>query len=71
VAVSLRDRGDGLELIVADDGTGLPDDLLAGGLENPTSLGLILVNSLVSQLKGELSATNESGAVFRIWMPND
>jgi PAS domain S-box-containing protein len=71
VAVSLRDRGDGLELIVADDGTGLPDDLLAGGLENPTTLGLILVNSLVSQLKGELSATNESGAVFRIWMPND
>ncbi|MBT4609240.1 MAG: PAS domain S-box protein [Gemmatimonadetes bacterium] len=70
VDVSLRDCGDGLELIVADDGIGLPASLLEGGLKNPTTLGLTLVNSLVSQLRGEFSATNESGATFRIWMPN-
>lgn len=64
VHVAFRARGAGqLELSVADDGVGLPAALpaLLGD-----SLGLQLVETLVRQLKGQLSFANEPGAHFRI-----
>ncbi|MBL7041133.1 MAG: PAS domain S-box protein [Pirellulaceae bacterium] len=71
IRVQMRDLGDQLELVISDNGRGLPNALLDEGLQNPTTLGLKLVTSLVSQLKGELSATTQTGAVFRILMPAD
>lgn len=56
-----------LELVVADDGVGLPEDAIR---EKNKSLGLSLVDIFVRQLHGELSVTGETGAEFRIRFPS-
>jgi len=52
-----------LELIVADNGVGLPADI---NLTNPDSLGLTLVNLLIRQLNATLNIERNSGTTFRI-----
>jgi PAS domain S-box-containing protein len=52
-----------LTLRVADDGVGLPEDL---DLSKTKSLGLQLVNNLVSQLDGTLEVDTSAGAEFCI-----
>lgn len=53
-----------LELIFSDNGVGLPEDI---DLENIESLGLRLVNGLVTkQLKGKLEMNIKNGTEFRI-----
>jgi two-component sensor histidine kinase len=52
-----------LELIVADNGIGLPDDV---DLTNPDSLGLTLVNLLIRQLDANLNIETDSGTTFRV-----
>lgn len=54
---------DTYELIVADNGIGMPVDL---DLNNVVSLGLKLVNTLVKQLQGSLELRREGGTEFRI-----
>ncbi|WP_321210939.1 histidine kinase dimerization/phosphoacceptor domain -containing protein [Methanothermobacter sp. DP] len=55
-------KGSGV-LMVADDGSGLPEDL---DLSDPPGFGLRLVNFMLSRIKGSISAENQNGAVFRI-----
>ena len=50
-------------LLVKDDGIGLPEDF---DLEKAGSLGLQLVNNLVSQLDGDFEICAENGTCFRI-----
>ncbi|MBT3342467.1 MAG: PAS domain S-box protein [Gemmatimonadetes bacterium] len=69
IRLQLRNHTDSLELIVSDNGIGLPDHLLNEGLENPTTLGLKLVISLVGQIRGDLSATSDEGTTFTITLP--
>lgn len=52
-----------LQLVVGDDGVGLPPDL---DIRNTTSLGLQLVNTLTDQLEGTLTVARERGTVFEI-----
>ena len=68
VHIALHPAGDGLELVVSDDGAGLPED---ADLETAKSLGLRLVNLLTRQLQGELQVERgrESGTSFRITFP--
>lgn len=54
---------DTFELIVGDNGIGIPADL---DLNNIGSLGLKLVNTLVQQLQGSLELRREGGTEFRI-----
>ena len=54
------------ELIVRDDGAGLPDDFET---RSRASLGMQLVNVLVRQLGGELKTENDQGARFLIVFP--
>lgn len=54
---------DNLCLEVDDDGVGLPDDL---DIQNTTTLGLQLVNSLTSQIDGELDLKRDDGTRFKI-----
>jgi PAS domain S-box-containing protein len=69
VQVSLHEQDAGrLTLCVADDGVGLGDDF---SLETPGTLGLILVSTLVEQLKGRLVITRAPGARFEISFPSD
>jgi two-component sensor histidine kinase len=53
----------GFALRVADDGVGLPSGL---DIHNTPSLGLQLVNSLVSQLEGNVEIGREKGTAFTI-----
>ncbi|ADL58884.1 response regulator [Methanothermobacter marburgensis] len=55
-------KGSGV-LMIADDGSGLPEDL---DLSDPPGFGLRLVNFMLSRIKGSISAENQNGAVFRI-----
>lgn len=58
-----RDKKQNIELIIADDGTGLPKEV---DFRNTQSLGLQLVMVLVSQLRGEITLNNKKGATFVI-----
>jgi two-component sensor histidine kinase len=48
---------------VQDNGIGLPRNL---DLEKTESLGMRLINSLVSQLDGKLEVTSNNGTKFKI-----
>lgn len=52
-----------LELIIGDDGVGLPDHI---NLEEPESLGLELVKGLVDQLDGTMQLLDEPGTMYKI-----
>ncbi len=54
------------ELVVRDDGVGLPENL---DLENAETLGLRLVSTLVQQLQGHMRVNNADGTEFRIRFP--
>jgi len=51
------------ELVVADDGAGLPKDI---HVRNKESLGLSIVQSLAKQLQGKMELNVLNGAEFRI-----
>lgn len=64
MAIELRrEPNDQVLLIVQDDGVGLPP---AFSLEHTTSLGLRLVEALVSQLNGSLELDRTGGTTFTI-----
>lgn len=58
-----RDRYEQFILLFADDGKGIPEEL---DIKNPESLGLQLVNALVSQIEGSLELEKEKGTKFKI-----
>ena len=63
VKIELKRIRDKLELIISDNGSGLPDDL---DIEATETLGLKMVTILVSQLKGTLKLDRTNGTEFRI-----
>ncbi len=63
VCVSLSRRDGKYELVVSDDGAGLPPDL---DFRNTDSLGLQLVNTLVEQLEGTIELNVEKGTNYKI-----
>ena len=64
--VSLHRSGDGCQLIVADDGVGLPDHI---DVNTSKTLGLQLVNTLVAQIEGQLEVDADDGTTFRVSFP--
>jgi len=65
--VNARHEGKGSVLIVGDNGVGLPDEL---DIEHATSMGLQLVDSFVTQLRGQLTVQRKLGTVFTIFIPD-
>lgn len=64
IAITLSRRNGGLlELIVKDNGVGLPKDF---DIKSSKSLGLKLVNILTKQLKGNLDYQVENGTEFKL-----
>jgi PAS domain S-box-containing protein len=63
IYISLKSIEDKYELIIRDNGIGLPDEL---DFNNLDSLGLLLVNNLTDQIDGELKINNYSGTEFKI-----
>ncbi len=66
IKLTIEGQGKMLELIVADDGVGLPSDI---DIFNSSGLGMQLVTTLVEQLEGELRYQNCNGSVFCITFP--
>jgi len=67
VSVFLDQKADTLEMIVADNGVGFPDDF---DPEKTLSLGLLIVNDIVvSQLGGTMSIKTDNGAKIVLTIP--
>lgn len=78
IRVEGRLRENGLEITVADEGAGIPEDIL-GHLFEPhvsasgsSGIGLSIVQSIVDKNGGRVHGANRPdhlGAEFRIWLP--
>jgi len=66
VRVALRPNGSSIQLTVADDGVGIPEDVR---WDRPESLGLQLVHSLTRQIKGRIELNQEEGTCFTVSFP--
>jgi signal transduction histidine kinase len=67
VNLSLREQDSGLVLLIADDGTGLPHDVLA----STASLGLIGMRERAALFGGRLTLhrRDEGGTAVEAWLP--
>ncbi len=64
LGISMKRTGKGnYELAIKDTGVGLPEDF---DIQKVTSLGLMIVDSLVSQIKGTMEVSGSDGTEFRI-----
>lgn len=62
--ISLKENGKHVQLMVADNGMGLPSEFT---LENPSSVGLKIMSVLTQQLQGELTYdSNNSQTTFTL-----
>ena len=67
VHVSLSQKNDLIQLVIADNGKGFPGNI---DYRNTESLGMQLVVTLVQQLAGEIVLDNSSGAKYTITFKN-
>ncbi len=58
IFISLRSKQDNYELIISDNGVGLPEEF---DIKNSKTLGLMLVNSLTDQIDGKISINGDNG----------
>ena len=63
IQVSLKKYENKFELIISDNGIGLPECI---DFKNITSLGLQLVNNLVLQIDGKITLDKSQGTKFKI-----
>lgn len=63
IKVTLHETENGFELIVQDNGVGLPADIDVG---KSTSFGMQLIQIFVNQLKGQLTVERNTGTIFKI-----
>jgi len=63
LTVTLINTKDNLELVVKDNGVGLPEDF---DLNNPQSLGTEIICALTEQINGSIVCSNDMGAKFTI-----
>lgn len=66
LTISVKEDGDMIVVEVRDDGPGLPEGL---DIAQTSSLGMQLVCNLARQLRGEITAQNDGGAVFTLRFP--
>jgi len=67
VFISLTQKNEFIELVIADNGRGFPDSIDFSSTE---SLGMQLVVTLVQQLRGEISLDNSKGTKYTINFKN-
>lgn len=63
IKMSLKKHDQNLELIISDNGIGLPEDV---DFKKTGSLGLQIVNSLIAQLDGKIELERTQGTKFTI-----
>lgn len=78
INISLKDKGDSVEIIFTDNGPGIPDEIMPRLFEpffttkeRGTGLGLPVAQAIVNNHGGQIVALNskEGGAVFTIILP--
>ena len=67
IKIGLQRKGEHLQLLVQDDGRGMPDHSYSS---QPDSLGFKLIESLTQQISGELSIENRNGTTVSLTFPN-
>ncbi len=68
IDVALKEENDKLRLIIADNGPGIPEGF---DFKKSRSLGMKLVHSLIRQLQGNLTQTNDHGCRWELSMSSD
>lgn len=63
IMIKVYKQDDMVHLAVKDNGVGFPEDF---DLDNTSSLGMTLINTLIQQLQGEINVKNDSGAIFEV-----
>ena len=63
IIISLKQVEDKFELIISDNGLGLPEKI---NINKIKTLGLLLVNSLTEQIDGKISIYKKDGTQFKI-----
>jgi PAS domain S-box-containing protein len=63
ISISIQSKGEEIELIIKDNGVGLPKEI---DLTKTEHLGLELVNSLVNQIEGKIELDRSDGTDFKI-----
>jgi signal transduction histidine kinase len=79
IDVSIAEKSSGIEITVADNGRGVPNEIratlfepfISQGKENGTGLGLTVVQKIVQDHGGEVAVerTSPEGTVFRVTLP--
>lgn len=67
IRVESKVDNDTMQLTLADDGIGLPHDIDLG---KSRTLGMLLIRSLIEQLKAELTIDTDTGTAFTIRVPH-
>ncbi|GAA5520865.1 hypothetical protein Asal01_00798 [Fodinibius salicampi] len=66
INISLKRQGETIQLVIADNGEGIPDDI---DLENRSSLGMMLIDTFKKQLEATMEITNTNGTRYSISFP--
>lgn len=66
VTIDLKDLGSHVEVTVADNGDGLPDDF---SLDSVQGLGVTLLTALTEQINGQLRSASRDGSQFVLTFP--
>jgi signal transduction histidine kinase len=79
IEVEVREIRDGVEVLVADNGHGIPESIrgklfepfVSYGKENGTGLGLTVVQKIIQDHGGDVTVqrTSEEGTVFKLLLP--
>jgi len=67
IDISFRDCPDGYELLISDNGIGIPKNI---DVNNSNSLGFELIHSLIEQLEGRVKVSSNNGTFYNITFPN-
>jgi two-component sensor histidine kinase/ABC-type amino acid transport substrate-binding protein len=67
VAISLKQKGKEIEIVVKDDGIGLPDFV---NIEDRTSVSFLLMNTYAKQLNASYDVQTDPGTQFTFRFPN-
>ncbi|WP_138431756.1 PAS domain-containing sensor histidine kinase [Fodinibius saliphilus] len=63
IKIKAKDKGDEVHLEFNDDGQGIPDGI---NLQRSSTLGMQLINTLISQLDGEGAFKTDNGTTFEL-----
>lgn len=67
ITIEVSSAAPNFHILIKDNGTGLPDDF---SFEQTDSLGMEIIDALIGQINGEIHASNDGGACFRIKFKN-